>query len=61
MVAVLLAFRDEKLGRGKCCRARGARRVSAERRLVLAHKWVDAAGLGMVDPQDQKSVIILWF
>ena len=51
-MAVLLAFRNEKLGKGKCCRARGARRVSAERRLVLSHKWVDTKDLGKVDPQE---------
>ena len=49
-VAVLLAFRNEKLGRDKCCRARGARRVSAERPLVLVHKWVDTVDLGKVEP-----------
>lgn len=58
---MLLAFRDEKLGRGKCCRARGARRVSAKRRLVLGHKWVDSVEMGKLDPQGHKSVIKLWF
>jgi hypothetical protein len=58
---VLLWSRNQKLGRGKCCRARGARRVKAEQRLVHAHEWVSVVCLGKVDHGEPESVIILWY